>query len=340
MALPRFAFVGSPRTASPWLLQALSRIGTLEAVCHEHAEQDAVRYQARWAFSDARSMFAEAAPDGIIVEQPLAERLATIKDCLAAGVGVLVLGVPSSFAASKRLGTMAALAGRILLAAPAIRFAPAVAMARRLLDSGRFGTPISVILHSSRRGAARTGPEDDGPVPADQVFEAVDLLHHLLGPIQNVFSVAHNEGGLAATAETGSGVVVSLVFHASGSAHLAGIRLELRAADGGVLLIDQNCHLVCGNGSRVDAAHGVSLAVVDPVLELGFEGLLAEFRRCLDDARPGPGFVGPVSEVLAATEAVLGSAEKRRPLMPRYEGKIAQSRRRKRRQAEEGACEG
>jgi predicted dehydrogenase len=331
--------VGSPRTASPWLLQALSRIGTLEAICHEHAEQDAGRYQARWAFTDTQSMLAEAAPDGIIVEQPLAERLATIKHCLAAGVGVLVNGAPSTAAACKRLGTMAALAGRILLAAPAIRFAPVVAVARRLLDSGRFGTPISVTLHSSRRGAARTGPKDDGPVPLDQVFEAVDLLHHLLGPIQSVFAVAHREGSLAATGETGAGVLVSLLFHASGPAHLAGVRMELRAADGAVLLIDQNCHLVCGNGSRVDAAHGVSLAIVDPVLELGFEGLLAEFRRYLEDGRQSPGLVGPVPAVLAATEAVLGSAEKKRPVVPRYEGGIAQSRRRRQRQAEEGTCE-
>jgi predicted dehydrogenase len=337
MPLPRFAFVGSPRAASPWLLQALGRVGTLEAICDGEAERDVARYQARWAFSDLGALLKEAEPDGIVLEQPAAERAGVIKQCLASGVGVLLTGLPGSSPACKRLSSIASLAGRVLLAAPAIRFAPAVAVARRLLDSGKFGVPVSLAIQSSRRGAARAGPKDDGPVPVDQIFEAVDLVQHLLGPIQQVYAMAHAEGVLAANGATDGGVIVSFMFHASGAAETAGVRLELRAADGTVLRIDQDCRLACGNGSRVDAAHCISLATVDPAVELGYEGLAAEFRRHLEGGRGSPGMVGPVGAVVAASEAILASAARGRLMMPRQVGGEARTAVRGPSKATEGA---
>ncbi|HVP10675.1 MAG TPA: hypothetical protein VMV94_05735 [Phycisphaerae bacterium] len=335
MAMPRFAFVGSPRAASPWLLQSLGRIGKLEAICDEEAEREVGRYPARWAFSDLATLLKETEPDGAVVEQPAAVRAAVIKQCLAAGVGVLLTGIPASLSVCRRLGTIASLAGRVLLASPAIRFAPAVSIARRLLDSGKFGVPVSLVLRSVRRHATRAGPKDDGPVPIDQIFEAVDLVQHLLGPIQQVSAIGHAEGVLAVNALTDGGVVVSITFHASGSAEAAGLGVELWAADGTILQIDQNCRLVCRGGTRSDAGRGVSLAAVDPAVELGYDGLLAEFRRHVEAGRSSPGMIGPVEAVVATCEAILASAAKGRPWVPRRLGPSAEGAGRAGRQAQE-----
>lgn len=324
MFSPRLAFIGSPRTASPWLLQAVARVGTFEAVCDADAERDVARYHARWAFSDAAAMLREAPPDGVVLEKPPAERADLIKACLAAGVSVLLTGVPGSAGNCKRSDTLARLAGRVVLAAPAIQFAPAVALAKRLLDSGKFGSSLSLEIRSSRRSstwAAKGGAEC---VPVDQVYEAVSLVHQLVGPIQRVYAAGHADGAMAGCAVTEAGPVVSLVLHAVGPAEFAGICLEMRSADGSVLRLDQNCRLLCGNGARMDAVHGCSLAAADPAIELGYEGLLAEFRRRLEGRLTSPGLLGGVSSAVAATEAVLASVARGRPTVPRYAGRLKQ----------------
>ncbi len=52
----KLAFLGPARDVSPWLLQSLGRVGTLEAICNEDAERDAARFHARWAFSDLATL--------------------------------------------------------------------------------------------------------------------------------------------------------------------------------------------------------------------------------------------------------------------------------------------
>lgn len=313
----KIAFVGATREVSPWLLQSLGRIGTFEAICDKNAERDAAKLPARWAFSDLSLLLREAEPDGVVLHQPLGDRARLIKQCLAAGAGVLVTGAPGSAAACKRLASFSKLSGRFVLAAPAIRYSPTVLLARRLIESGKLGAPVSMTLHSTRRGSPRAGAEDHGVVPSDQVFEAVDLIHQLIGPIQQVFAIVHSDGALVASVMTAPGVPISLVFHGSGPSEAVGLEMEVRAADGTRLHIDRNLQLLCGNGSRVDAARRVALAMADPAVELGYEGLMAEFRRHLEAGRTGLGLVGPVGTLVAATEAVLASAERRRPVVPK-----------------------
>ncbi len=308
----KLAFVGSARDVSPWLLQSLGRVGTLEAICNEDAERDAARFHARWAFSDLATLLRETEPAGVVLHQPLELRARLIKQCLAAGAAVLVPGAPGSAGSCKRLGSLCKLSGRFVLAAPAVRFSPAVLLARRLVESGKLGPPISMTVHSTRRGATRTGSQDRGAVPSDQVFEAIDLIHHLIGPVQRVFAVAHDDGALVASLTAEQGVPVGLVFHGSGPAEAVGVEMEIRAADGTRLHMDRNQQLVCGNGSRVDVAHQVALPMADPAVELGYEGLLAEFRRCIQSGRAGLGLVGQVPATVAATEGLFASVARGR----------------------------
>lgn len=312
MSAPRFAFVGPTHAVSPWLMTSLAKVGTLEALSGETAERDAARFHARWTFPDLTTLLKEAEPTGVVLVQPLADRPRMVKECLSAGACVLVVGAPGKAATCNRLGLFAKLSGRSILAAPAMRFAPAMLLAKRLLDSGKVGTPISMTLRSTYRGAPRQGPDDDGAVPADQVFEAADLVHHLLGPLRHVSAVAHGDGVLAGVGTSLSSAVVSFVLHASGPTEAVGIDLEVRGADGTFLQVDRDGRLLCANGSRIDAAHRSTLASADPAIELGYDGLAAEFRRLATMGRTGAGLVGPVSAVAATAEALLVSAVKGR----------------------------
>ncbi len=317
MSLPRVAFVGFPRGASRWMLEALGQVCTLEAICGENAEREVARYRARWAFSDLGSLLKEAAPEGVVLDYSIQHRTRLIKECLAAGAGVLITGVPGSASGCGRISTLARLAGRFVLAAPAIRFAPAMCLARRLVDSGKFGEPISMCVRSTRRGSTQSTVDGQGAVDADQIFETVDIAHHLIGPISRVFAISHGDGAMVVTAVTDTGVPVSLVCHGSGAAESVGVEFEIRNADGTRLTLDRDCRLLCRHGSRVDGVHGVGLAVVNPAIELGFEGLIAEFRRYLQSSKPDSGLSGPVRSVTATTEAVLASAVRQRVVTPK-----------------------
>ncbi|RIK68902.1 MAG: hypothetical protein DCC65_01880 [Planctomycetota bacterium] len=316
MSLPKLAFVGPPHAATSWLISSLRRHGTFEALCDADAEREAARLQVRWTFNDLADMLRESEPAGVVLARPPRDRVRLIKQCLTGGASVLVTGAPCSASAAGRLSLFARLSGRCVLAAPAIRYSPAVMLARRLLDSGKLGAPISLSLRSTRRGLPRADFDDHGPVPADQVFEAVDVASHLIGPIRQVAAVPHADGVVVVAAESAAGVPVSLVLHASGPAESIGLELEIRSADGASLRIDRNCELACGNGSRVDAVHRPNLAASDPAVELGYDGLIGEFLRLL---RPGTaaGLVGPVAPSAAATEAILASAARGRPVCVR-----------------------
>ncbi len=320
MPSARLAFVGPSREVSPWLLRSIARIGIFEAICEDHAEESAAQHHARWAFTDLASLLREAEPDGVILHQPLEDRTKMLKECLAAGAGVLVTGAPGTAATCKRLASFSKLSGRFILAAPPLRFAPAMMLAKRLVESGKFGVPLSMTLHSSRRGSPRLGTRDNAVVAHDQMFEAVDVVHQLIGPIHQVYAVAHADGALVASMMTTPGVPVSLVLHASGPPEAVGVEIVLRAADGTTLRIDRNLQLLSGNGSRVDAAHRVAMATVDPALELGYEGLIAEFGRHLLAGHRGAGLIGQVASVVAATEAVFASAARQRAVTPRGAG--------------------
>ncbi|MCG8403803.1 MAG: hypothetical protein MI923_01265 [Phycisphaerales bacterium] len=314
---PRLAFAGSPRSVSPWLLHAISRIGIFEAICGEDAEREITRFQARWAFeSDLSAMLKEAEPDGVILACAPSERSRLIKECLTAGAGVLAIGAPGTMAACKRLAVFAKLAGRFVLSAPAIRFSPSLLMARRLIDSGKLGMPVSVSLNSTRRSSTPDSA-DSGPMSFDQIFEAVDLVHHLTGSIQRGFAMTHPDGAMVVSASAGNQVPVSMVFHANGASDAVGIELEIRASDGTRLRIGRDGGLICANGPQVSASRQVTLAEVEPLQELGYEGLTAEFRRHLEAGRSSLGLIGPVMEVTAGTEAILASAAKGRAVTPK-----------------------
>ena len=308
MILPKLAFVGSTHQAPPWLIHSIRKHGTLEAVCDESPRRDADVFQARWMYSDVAALLREAEPAGVIVFRPNNERFGIIKQCLGSGASVLVPGIPCGAARWDRVATMSKLAGRTVVSASPARFAPGVSVARRLIESGKFGTPMSLALHITRRGTPREGLDDQGPVAADQVFEAADLVQTLIGSIREVTSVAHQEGALMVVGRTMTDTPFSLNLHASGPPESLGLELELRSVDGTCMRIEKTGQLFCGNGSRVDAMYRPTLATSDPAVELGFDGLVGEFVRWVAAGSTMAADSVPCASVIASSEAILSSA--------------------------------
>jgi predicted dehydrogenase len=320
MISPKLAFIGSTHQAPAWLIHAIRKHGTLEAVCDESPRRDADVFQARWIYSNVDDLLREAEPSGVIVLRPCRERYGIIKQCLGSGASVLIPGIPCALARWDRLATMSKLAGRTVLSASPARFAPGVSVARRLIESGKFGTPMSLALHITRRGAPREGLDDQGPVAADQVFEAADLVQTLIGSIREVTSAAHQEGTMMVVGRTTADTPFCLELHASGPPETLGLELELRSVDGTCMRIEKSGQLFCSNGSRVDAMYRPTLATSDPAVELGYDGLVGEFVRWVVAGGAVPADSTPFETVIAASEAILSSARsghkvsvKRRP---------------------------
>lgn len=320
----RLAFIGDPGAMSPWLFTAIRRYALFDAVCTADPDRDMRRYQARWAFTDPQSLLRESEPQGVILAAPMRDRLRLAKMCVAAGAGVLVMGAPCAASACRRLALYAQLSCRCIEAAAPLRRAPALLLARRLIESGRFGRPISISLTSTRRGASVAEADGAGLVSIDQTFETLDLLHSLVGPLDRVAAFAQEDGVLNACGLTRSGVVVSLVLHAGGSMESVGTTMEMRSADGTVLQLDRNCRLWCGNGTRTDAAHSPTLAAADPATELGYDGLVGEFVRVLRSGRSA-GLLAGAANVAASAEAVHAAAARSRIIPVKPVGSAEQS---------------
>lgn len=305
MNLPRLALVGSTHEVSPWLLHALRRHASFEAICDENPRRDAALQNARWTFTDIQSLLEESEPAGVVITLPPNYRHDVIKKCLPSGASVLTMGLPCKASRLGRLSLMAKLAGRSILASSPLRFAPVALLARRLIDSGKFGEPMSLSIQSTRRGAAREGLDDCGPIPSDQVFEAVDISQYLFGPITEVSCTTHDEGAAMIVGRTDRNLPFSMVLHASGPPEALGIDLEMRSLDGTIMRIGRGGSLSCGNGSRVDAMYRPGLANSDPIVELGYDGLIAEFARLVVAEPGGAREQDTLAAVVEACEAIL-----------------------------------
>ncbi len=312
---PRIAYIGHPDRVSPWLLRAIEQAATFDAICCPGAEDAARRYRARWSFEDLSAMLRETEPDGVVLAVGPARRPAIIKECLAAGTSVLVPEAPGPQSACARLGGMAKLSGRTLLAASPSRYAPAILLARRLIDSGRISMPVLGALHITRRGQAREDESDRGCIPSSLAFEAMDLIHHLFDGVDCVSSTPQEDAAVGMV-RTPGGVAISLLLHANGAADAEGMHLEIRGRDGSRIVIDADGRLLCGNNARMHAAHRPTRLAADPIVEFGYAGLIDDFCRLLRVGRANPGMPGGVPAVVASAEALLASATTGKAVAP------------------------
>nr|WP_042191328.1 Gfo/Idh/MocA family oxidoreductase [Kibdelosporangium sp. MJ126-NF4]CEL20002.1 putative oxidoreductase [Kibdelosporangium sp. MJ126-NF4]CTQ97226.1 putative oxidoreductase [Kibdelosporangium sp. MJ126-NF4] len=246
-------------TASPQF--TLAAVATTRA---ESAEAARVRFGARHAFTDARSLAAHPDVDLVVVTVQVAAHAELVAAALDAGKHVYCewpLATTADEAAT--LAGAARAAGVHHVVGLQARTAPAVLRARALIRDGHVGTVLSATVYTSRAlGNTRDVPgwtaytyERGSGAGRVEVLggHTLDLVQYLLGPIRDLSARTairipeHRivETGetitvtapdhLLATAEVDSGAVVSIHLH-DGEVAMPRTRIEIAGTAGNLAI--------------------------------------------------------------------------------------------------------
>ena len=197
----RYLIIGCAASIVPTHLQALAQLPAARIV--GMADVSAERGAARAAetgcpfFVDHREALAELRPDVAVITTPHPFHAPIAIDCFAAGAHVLAeKPMAVDVADADAMIAAADSAGRILAVNFQQRFRPAIAHARRLVESGELGALLRVLCvepwfrtaayyrTASWRG---TWAGEGGGVLMNQAPHTLDLLCHLAGPPAKVW---------------------------------------------------------------------------------------------------------------------------------------------------------
>ncbi|MGW7539332.1 Gfo/Idh/MocA family protein [Amycolatopsis sp. NPDC054798] len=228
------------------------------------AEEARVRFKARHAFTDARSLAGHPDVDLVVVTVKVPAHVELVAAALEAGKHVYcewpLTTTAEEAAALAAAGERAGVRTAVGLQA---RFSPAVRRAHAMIAAGEIGTVQSATVYSSRsKGNTREVPgwtayTYDRRAGAGLVEvlggHALDLVQHLLGPIRELTArtairnsshrVAETGEPITATApdhflahaELDGGAVVSVHLH-DGEAVLPRTRIEIAGTEGNLAL--------------------------------------------------------------------------------------------------------
>jgi predicted dehydrogenase len=241
---------------------ALTAVATTRT---ESAEAARRRFGARHAFTDPARLAAHPDVDLVVVTVKVPAHVELVRAALDAGKHVYCEWPLTPTAAEAAALADAAAQARVHAAVGLqARFAPAVERARRLIADGAIGSVLSATLYSSRgKGSTRDVPAwtaytYDRTTGAGLVEvlggHALDLLQHLIGPVQGITartavrSPEHRVAGTGepirvtspdhflATAEFSGGTVASIHLH-DAEAALPRTRLEIAGTAGDLALV-------------------------------------------------------------------------------------------------------
>ncbi len=152
---------------------------------------------------DALPVAALADPDRfdlVIVASPPATHLAVVEPLLRAGVPVLCeKPIAVDLATARRLAAVAEETGTPLTMATKFRFVDDVAQTKEMIETGALGEIVKVEVSFAGRvemaGRWNSAPEvSGGGVLIDNATHGVDLVHHLVGDVVEVFTATGPAG--------------------------------------------------------------------------------------------------------------------------------------------------
>jgi len=194
----------------------------LSAICdldRARAESLAVRYGAV-AYTDLPLLLAEVRPHLVCVATPTPGHAPCVRLALEAGADVLCeKPLAESGAAARELAAVAARSGRSLSVAFNQRLAGGVRFAKERLEADE-SRRLTITVSQVERV-----PLDPAAIPpeylvTDGVIHAVDLVHHLAGPIVAVTAVTRSRyryiTEMVATVETAGGAIGTLLYAHAG----------------------------------------------------------------------------------------------------------------------------
>ncbi|MCI2415929.1 Gfo/Idh/MocA family oxidoreductase [Saccharopolyspora sp. K220] len=240
---------------------ALTAVATTR---QDSAEAARARFDARHAFTDARSLASHPDVDLVVVTVKVPAHVELVTAALEAGKHVYCEWPLSTTAAeAAALTANANSAGVHAAVGLQARFAPAVRQARAMIADGRIGTVQSATLYSARsKGNTRDVPawtaytyhRGTGAGLVEVLGgHAIDLVQHLLGPIRELSArtaIRSPEHRIAETgepinvtapdhflanAELDSGAVMSIQLH-DGEAAAPRTRIQIAGTEGNIAL--------------------------------------------------------------------------------------------------------
>ena len=311
----------------PWL-EALS-FGPLcfEAIGIEHdrprAEDLCRRHAARWAHDSIDGLLAEPQCDLLVIHAPPARRAAIARQALAAQRHVLFTAAPTfSRVELRRLLSAGLRAQRRLLWAVPQLWSPALLKGRQLLDSGRIGRPVSLLLQMTMPRQirldpnappdAQTDPASIGPgdLLCDLLADALDQAVALADVPLEVLARSSPHGCMAALLTTADACLCTILLQEAGTPEVSTALLEVRGQDGAMVRIENQTRLIARAGASILAQHTPEwMTLATPRVELGLAGLVAEATAAVRPRREDPGVLGIArfETVLAVLDACLKS---------------------------------
>jgi predicted dehydrogenase len=272
-------------------------------------------------YDDLTLMLDGESPDFVDIASPPASHAAAARAALEAGAHVLV-EKPMCLAIDEfdSLVRLARERDRVLMCVHNWKYAPAYALARRIIDEGRLGTVTFVSLDRLRTepagagragGAWRSGAESGGGILIDHGWHVFYLMHWLMGGVApHSISAAVSAPSVAAAEETAD---LRVAF---GGGRIARAHLSWRApARRSSALVYGERGMLEIEGDRVrftsrsGASKDVSVSdIPDDSYHSGwFAATAAEFARAMAEGSAGPIAAINLAEAQSALALVIAA---------------------------------
>jgi predicted dehydrogenase len=313
----RLGIIGAGQLSSTRIYPCLHSLPvTLTAVCdldESLAKRNARLFGAKAVYTDHLKMLDSGEIDAVIVAVGPKGHPGLAIDVMEAGLPVYTEKPPAVTASDAHAMLDASLrTGQICMTAFQKRFAPAYEKARLAAHSSDFGPPSLLAIDWCSPAWWTHDPHD--PVTwflLDFCIHIVDLSRYMFGEVVEVYARKRDEVAYAVTLVFANGAVGVLGLSANRDGKLLE-SVELTGRAGQFITIDDGRRMVRYGGNEIVDLHETPFAIVDSLVEAGYQRELAEFVAAIGDRREPESSIASSYQTMRLYEAIDRSAKERR----------------------------
>ena len=313
----RLGMIGAGNLASRRLYPVLHSIPNLvlAAVCdldEAKAKRNAQKFGGERAFTNHRTMLAEANLDAVVVcVDPRVHESLSI-EVMEAGLPVYTEKPPAVTAAgARRVLETSQRTGKLCVTAFKKRYAPAYVKARTIVNSADFGAPHLLSIDYA------SGPYDNDPENPRRWFlldfciHIIDLTRFLFGEVAEVFAWERERTAYAVSLRFVNGAVGTLAMTSHRDYAVSTEKVELTGGQGRMVTMSNSVELTYWQDKEIRAWHSPSFSTSggDSLLETGFQPELASFVEACRGGQKPPSSIESSYRTMLLYEAIKRSAE-------------------------------
>ncbi|SEE56215.1 Gfo/Idh/MocA family protein [Jiangella alba] len=309
----RIGIIGAGGHATHQIYPCLDSLPVrLAAVCdidEVKAEHNARRFGADSVYADHSTMLSDASLDAVIVCVGADHHSKLAIDVMEAGLPVWTEKPPAASAADAAAVLAASRrTGQICMTGFMKRFAPVYRRARSAVASPDFGPPCLLAIDWSFGVAESSWLE---MFLLDFGVHMVDLARYMFGEVTEVFARDHFGVAYAVTLTFANGAVGTLSMTANRGLDITE-EVHLTGSYGNHLTIDRSGRLMRYRGNTVLDYYDRPLALQDSLVDIGYQGELAEFVSAVRDRREPESSIASSYETMRVYDAIRHSAQELR----------------------------